>query len=126
MENTVTHRSPVLIVDDEKDICFLLSNILKQRYFQSHLAGSLAEADKLIENHKPSLVFLDNHLPDGFGLEHIRRLKQKHPTGKIVMITAHDNPSERARAYHEGVDFFISKPFTKDIIYQAIERLNIA
>jgi two-component system, OmpR family, response regulator len=126
MENAFEHTYPVLIVDDEKDICYLLSTILKQRYLQAHLAGSLAEADKVIENHKPSLVFLDNHLPDGFGLEYISTLKKKHPAGKIVMITAHDNPSERARAYREGVDFFISKPFTKDIIYQAIEQLKIA
>jgi two-component system, OmpR family, response regulator len=126
MENTFANKYPVLIVDDEKDICYLLSSILKQRFLQAHLAGSLAEADKLIENHKPSLVFLDNHLPDGFGLEYISTLKKKHPEGRIVMITAHDNPSERERAYREGVDFFISKPFTKDIIYQTIEHLQIA
>ena len=86
-------------------------------------AGSLEEAQKLIETQTPSIIFLDNHLPDGLGVEHIQRLKTSHPESKIVMITAHDNPSDRDKAFREGADFFISKPFTKDTIYQTLEQL---
>jgi CheY-like chemotaxis protein len=45
----------------------------------------------------------------------------KFPTSKIVMITAHDNASDRQKAKHEGVDFFIGKPFSRELIYKAIE-----
>ena len=102
-----------LIVDDEKDICYLLNNILKQKNIQSELAGSIAEADKLIEKQTPSVIFLDNHLPDGLGIDNIGRIKSSHPEIKIIMITAHDNPAERQKAYQQGVDAFISKPFKK-------------
>ena len=55
---TQTHNKlNALIVDDEKDICFLLSNILKQKNYNSTLAGSLAEAQKLIETQTPSIIF---------------------------------------------------------------------
>jgi DNA-binding response OmpR family regulator len=124
MSNSAPHTSTVLIVDDEKDICFLLNSILKQKDIQSSLASSLAEADKYMETATPSVIFLDNHLPDGLGLEHIRKLKDRNPASKIVMITAHDNASDREKAYREGADFFISKPFTKDIIYKTIEQLS--
>ena len=113
-----------LIVDDEKDICYLLNNILKQKNIQSELAGSIAEADKLIEKQTPSVIFLDNHLPDGLGIDNIGRIKSSHPEIKIIMITAHDNPAERQKAYQQGVDAFISKPFKKDIIYNALASIE--
>ena len=123
MELKEKDRFTALIVDDEKDICYLLTSILMNKNIASLRAGSLEEAQKLIETQTPSIIFLDNHLPDGLGVEHIHRLKTSHPESKIVMITAHDNPSDRDKAFREGADFFISKPFTKDIIYQTLDQL---
>ena len=123
MELKEKDRFTALIVDDEKDICYLLTSILMKKNIASLRAGSLEEAQKLIETQTPSIIFLDNHLPDGLGVEHIQRLKTSHPESKIVMITAHDNPSDRDKAFREGADFFISKPFTKDTIYQTLEQL---
>jgi two-component system, OmpR family, response regulator len=113
-----------LIVDDEKDICYLLNTILRQKNISSNHAGSLAEAEKLLEKQSPSMIFLDNHLPDGFGIDNISRIKKNNPLTKIVMISAHDNPAERQKAYEEGADFFISKPFKKEIIFWALEQFH--
>lgn len=116
--------SLALVVDDEKDICYLLNFILRQKNIPTQLAGSLAEADKLIEKQSPSIIFLDNHLPDGLGIENIGRLKKNLPDTKIVMISAHDNASDRQKAYEEGVDFFISKPFKKEAIVLVLDYLQ--
>lgn len=124
MKQSPGQKAPILIVDDEQDICFLLNTILKQKDIKACLAGSLAEAQKFIENDAPAMIFLDNHLPDGLGLDHISSLKQKLPGSKIIMITAHDNPAEKEKAYREGADFFISKPFTKEVIYRTLRQLN--
>jgi DNA-binding NtrC family response regulator len=113
-----------LIVDDEKDICYLLNGILKQKNIQAKLAGSLAEAEKISQTSCPSFVFLDNHLPDGLGLDYIQTLKKVIPDTRIVMITAHDNPADKEKAFREGADFFISKPFTRDTILKTIEHLE--
>jgi two-component system, OmpR family, response regulator len=121
---SVTPTPTFLIVDDEKDIRYLLNSILKQKNISAGLAGTLEEADKFIEKERPAVIFLDNHLPDGRGLEHITRIKKLNPASKIIMITAHDNPSDREKAYREGADFFISKPFTKDIICKTIEQIK--
>jgi DNA-binding response OmpR family regulator len=40
------------------------------------------------------------------------------------MITARDNPTEKEKALEEGADFFISKPFTKEILYKTIEKIK--
>ena len=114
-------RLRALIVDDETDICYLLSNILKQRNIQTFFAGSLSEADKmLLSPDHFYYVFLDNHLPDGLGINQIKRWKEKFPFIHVIMITAHDSYEERKKATKDGADHFISKPFSKEVILNSI------
>ena len=113
----------VLIVDDELDICYLLGGILKQKKLNTSYVNTLSDAEIAIKNDPPEILFLDNHLPDGFGLDFISYVKSNAPSTKIIMITAHDSAAERNRAYAEGVDFFISKPFNREIIYSTIDKL---
>ena len=114
----------VLIVDDELDICYLLGGILKQKKLKTSYVNTLSDAETAIKSDPPEILFLDNHLPDGFGLDFIRYVKINAPSTKIIMITAHDSAAERNKAYAEGVDFFISKPFNRDTIYSTIDQLS--
>jgi len=114
-----------LIIDDESDICFLLSSILKNKGFKTDFVNSLAEATTALKKDKPSIVFLDNHLPDGMGIDFIGYIKQNNPESKIVMITAYDNNPDRIKALDSGADYFLGKPFTRDSIYQTIDNLKI-
>jgi two-component system OmpR family response regulator len=113
----------VLIVDDEVDICNLLSWILKQKKITTSYVNTLSDAEAALKNDTPSILFLDNYLPDGFGVEFIQFVKQNYPDTKIIMITAHDSFSERQNALNQGADFFISKPFTKALINETIDSL---
>ena len=113
----------VLIIDDELDICYLLSGILRQKKLRTSYVNTLSEAEEALKLDPPALLFLDNHLPDGFGLDFIHYIKHNYPLTKIIMITAHDSAAERNRAYTEGVDFFISKPFTREVINSTIDQL---
>jgi len=113
----------VLIVDDELDICYLLSSMLKQRNFRTGFVNSLSDAIIALQTDTPSLIFLDNHLPDGFGLDFIPYVKKNYPEMKVVMITAHDGAAERKLAYNGGVDLFVAKPLSRKLIDDAIEKL---
>jgi two-component system, OmpR family, response regulator len=118
-------RKKALIVDDESDICYLLSNILKQKNIQTAFAGSLAEADRMLQSSDFFYyVFLDNHLPDGLGINQIKRWKEKFPSTHLIMITAHDSYEERKKASSDGADDFISKPFSKEIIFNSIVQTS--
>lgn len=118
-------KHKALIVDDETDTCFLLGAILNKRNIPSVFAGSIAEAGKLVENaHDFSIIFLDNHLPDGFGISVARQLKQKNPCAQLVMISAYDAGSDRKKAVDNGVDFFIGKPFSSETVFKALERIK--
>lgn len=114
----------VLIVDDEVDICYLLKGILRYKNIEAEYVTSLEAAKNLLTEDDPSVIFLDNHLKDGFGIEQIGFFKDKYPSSSLVMITAHDTALDRDKAYKAGADFFISKPFTRDIILNTIEKIG--
>ena len=126
MPQRTTGKIKALIIEDEMDIRYLVSNILKQRGVQSVLAGSLSEAEKILEQDfpPPRIIFLDNYLPDGLGINYIRELKKRFPLTRIAIITAHDNVSDREKARFEGADFFIGKPFSKELIFNTIDNLD--
>ena len=113
----------VLIIDDEPDICYLLSSILKQKEMQACFVTSLGEARAALGTQRPELVFLDNHLPDGRGIDFIAHIKNMTVPAKVIMITAHDTMDDRRGAEQQGVDGFIGKPFTRESIFQAIDNV---
>ncbi|MDN3654428.1 response regulator [Ferruginibacter paludis] len=113
----------VLIIDDEKDICYLLGNLLRKKRLQSEYVNSLKDAASMLEKNEPEIIFLDNHLPDGLGVNFISYIKRFHPLSKIIMITAHDNVADKQKAFKEGVDYFLSKPFSKETINGIMETL---
>lgn len=115
-----------LIIDDEYDICFLLSRILRTNNLAVQFVNSLEDGKSLLEKLSPSILFLDNHLPDGYGVDFISYVKEKHPSTKVVMVTAHDTSDDRQKAIQKGADYFIPKPFSAAQIKAAIEKINVS
>jgi two-component system, OmpR family, response regulator len=113
----------VLIVDDELDICYLLSGVMRQRNFRAGFVTSLSDASIALRSDPPTLLFLDNRLPDGFGLDFIPFVKKNYPKVKIVVITAHDSINDKNQAFAGGADLFISKPLNREVINNAIDKL---
>jgi DNA-binding response OmpR family regulator len=100
----------ILIVDDEMDLCHILSLICLRKQFTVSCAHSLLDAFVQIES-LPKLMFLDNNLSDGLGSEMIAQLKLRSPRTKIAFITACDDPKIKNQALTQGVDYFLAKPF---------------
>lgn len=123
MSELQVNKVKALIVDDEIDVCYLLSGLLKHKNLHADFVNSLEDAKQALQDIQPSIIFLDNHLPDGLGSNFIEYIKQQYPKTKVVMITAHDAPADRDRAYQNGADFFIGKPFSKDIIFNVVENM---
>ncbi len=116
----MTHKA--FIIDDEKDICFLLAKVLSLKSFETQCASSIKEAENSMKGEDPEIIFLDNHLPDGLGVNYIRQLKRDHPLSKIVMVTAHDTGADRENAFNQGADDFIGKPFSREAINRVVDN----
>lgn len=114
-----------MIIEDERDLCYLLAIVLRQNNVPSACVYSIKEARENIKEIRPSIIFLDNHLPDGIGSDFIQQAKEIYPAAKIIMITAHDSPAERDEAFHKGADYFISKPFNSSAIRATLDFVTM-
>jgi len=111
----------VLVVDDEGQIGLVLDMILNDRNYQLDYVSSLLSADEYLKNQLPSLVILDNKLPDGYGVDFLIYLRKKYPALKIIMISGFG--TARDVAIENGADAFFEKPFPLDEFNDAVVRL---
>lgn len=122
MTETKQQLKKVLIVEDEGEMCLLLNIILNGKEMELDHVKTLVAAEEYLQNEKPSVIILDNKLPDGFGVDFIPYLKQKHPATRIIMISGYAGEA-RDVALENGADIFLEKPFTKDQVYQSLKKL---
>ncbi len=115
----------VLVVDDEVEICLLLSGILTKQGFDVTCHHTLAEARDSLKEGNYGLLFLDLNLPDGLGFRLIEDARTHNPHMKIIVISAYDSNIERKRADAEGVNYFLPKPFNRQMVWDAITRVDI-
>lgn len=111
----------VLVVEDEGEMSLIFDMILNEKNLQLDYVNKLLDADEYLEKHKPSLIILDNKLPDGFGVDFILYCKKKYPSIKIIMTSGY--ASARDVALENGADIFFEKPFSLDEFTNALDRL---
>lgn len=117
-----TKTKKVLIIEDEGDMCLLLNILLNGKEMELDHVKNLAAAEEYLQQQQPSVILLDNKLPDGFGVDFISFIKKNYPSLKIIMISGFDG-SAKDVALENGADLFLEKPFTKDQLYQSIKSL---
>jgi two-component system OmpR family response regulator len=110
----------ILIVEDEGEVCLLLNLMLQDKEMDLDHVKTLDSAEKYLQKQQPSVIILDNKLPDGWGVDFISYVKTNYPAIKIVMITGFSG-SVKDIALQNGVDSFIEKPFTRSQIYNSVQ-----
>ncbi|HLZ89329.1 MAG TPA: response regulator [Puia sp.] len=112
----------VLVIEDEGDMCLLLELLLDGEGMVVDHVRSLSGAREFLEKEQPSLIVLDNRLPDGLGIDFIGYLKAQYPAIKILMISGVDIEAKDA-ALEIGADTFLSKPFTQSQLTSSVSSL---
>ena len=110
----------ILIVDDEKDLCFLLSDALSARGYHVVTANTRKEGVACLKKAAPDLVFLDLKLPDGDGIKMISVIRRLYPDTIVNIISAYGSEERREEALQKGARGFIDKPFTESDIVKRI------
>jgi two-component system, NtrC family, response regulator PilR len=103
-------KPSVLVIDDEPDICELLSITLQRMDLVPRTANTVAAARRLLKAERFDLCLTDMQLPDGDGLELVEWMQQHTPTVPVAVITAHGNMETAVRALKVGAFDFVSKP----------------
>src|SRR6202045_4830926 len=100
----------VLIVDDEPDLCELLSITLQRMDLSARTANDVAQAQHMLKTEQFDLCLTDMQLPDGDGLDLVKWMQQYTPSVPVAVITAHGNMETAVRALKLGAFDFVSKP----------------
>ncbi len=112
----------ILVVDDEAEICEILEGYLAKESFDPVVAGSVASALAEIERRPPDLIVLDIGLPDGSGLDILRKVNGalRIPT---IVLTTRSEEVDRIVGLEFGADDYIAKPFSPREVIARIRAL---
>ena len=112
----VAQRTRLMVVDDELGICDFLRSFFARRGYDVRIACNGEEALQLADQFQPRIVLLDVRLPGMSGVEVLERLHARHPTCKVIMITAVVDEALMQRALQLGASDYINKPFSLDYL----------
>ena len=114
----------ILIVDAEPDMCWALEHLLNKQGYVTRKALTAMEALMLMERHRFACAFLDAKLPDMDGLELARRIRERAPDMRLLMVSGYfyrdDVSIQEAIAQGVIIDF-ISKPFLQEEILRVLK-----
>jgi len=112
-----------LIVDDATIMRLRLREIIEEEFSVAGEAGDGDEALRLYEELKPDFVTLDISMPRTNGMEALKILMQRHPTAKVVIVSAVGQKKMVLDALGLGAKDFVIKPFERERVMKAIRGL---
>ena len=104
-------RVKILIIDDERDMCWILRKVFEDVGYKVVTAHKGREGIEKARKDSADLAILDLKLPDMNGLEVLPTLKKINPKMPVLVITAFGTPEMKEAALDLGAHSFIDKPF---------------
>jgi two-component system, OmpR family, KDP operon response regulator KdpE len=101
----------VLAVEDEPGIRNVLRALLEGDHYRFIEAGTAARGEIEARSHKPDLVLVDLGLPDGNGIDLIRKIRAWSPV-PIIVLSARTMEEQKIAALDAGADDYVTKPFS--------------
>ncbi len=118
------HDFRILIVDDERKICDILTEILENEGYDVSAAYNAADALKKLDRQSFALALIDIKLPDTDGLTLMKKVKQLFPAMSCVVISAFGTIPSAVEALKGGADDFIEKPLESSRIIKTIRNIQ--
>ncbi len=110
----------LLVVDDDLPFRERLSRSMEKKGFEVNTAESFSLAFEIIENNIYDYAIVDMRLADGSGLELIKKIQNKSPSTKILLLTGYGNIATAVAAIKTGAIDYLPKPAEVDQIYDAL------
>jgi len=117
---------PVWIIDDDRSICWVFEKALAREDIAFKVFASAQEALQALDSSTPQVVVSDIRMPGGSGLELLQKMKEKHPSLPVIIMTAYSDLESAVAAFQGGAFEYLPKPFdvdhAVDLIRRAIEE----
>ena len=111
-----------LVVDDDFAVCRILHRMLSEEQYTVQTSQSVADALVAVEQKSFDVYVVDYKLPDGSGLDVAERIRSKWGATPIILISGYDPSAVALRAEKLCVSDFLEKPFSREIICNAVRR----
>jgi two-component system, NtrC family, response regulator len=119
----------VLLVDDEEKLRALLKRIIGLEGFNIFEANDLKAASRILERESVDVVLCDVKLPDGNGVDFVKKIKPIYPSTEIILLTAFGNISDGVQAMKNGAFDYITKGDDNEkivpLLNRAIEKIQL-
>jgi two-component system, NtrC family, response regulator HydG len=112
----------LLIIDDDVDMCMMLSLFLSRKGFKVTALHSCSQAWDYMQMNEPDLVICDVWLQDMDGITFLKKVKETKPGMPFVFITAYDDIKTSANAIHNGALDYVTKPILSEEIVSIVQR----
>jgi two-component system KDP operon response regulator KdpE len=112
----------ILVIEDEAPMRRFLCSALTSHGFRVAEAGTIALAERLATEARPAAVLLDLGMPDGDGLELLKRLRE-WSTAPVIVLSARDREDDKVIALDVGADDYLTKPFGTS---ELLARIRVA
>jgi two-component system response regulator HydG len=113
---------PVLIIDDDKDICLVLSRFLSKNNYDVDVANNGEEGLKQLRTKEYALVLCDYRLPDMTGVDALRKIKLLRPQTAVIIITGYSDVKTAVETFRYGASDFVTKPLYPDELLVTIQE----
>ncbi|MGE0496022.1 MAG: PP2C family protein-serine/threonine phosphatase [Vulcanimicrobiota bacterium] len=116
-----TTRERILVVDDAPEVRLLLRGVLEAEGYQVDLTACGVEAVTQLARQSADLILLDLDLPDTQGVALCQQLRQQGFERPIIMLTSHNQLTDRTAGLESGADDYIAKPFAPEELVARIK-----
>jgi twitching motility two-component system response regulator PilG len=124
MENQILNNIKIMVIDDSKTIRHTAENLLRKAGCEVITAENGFEALSKINQHRPDLIFLDIMMPRLDGYQTCMLIKNNTAFNQtpVIMLSSKDGLFDHARAQIAGCDQYLTKPFTREELLNAITQ----
>ncbi len=118
----MTHAS-ILLVDDQKSVLHFMSKIMETEGHTVYTAESVASGIELFEKHDPDFTILDLRLPDGSGLDVLKKAREINKNAFVLMVTGSSDVTAAVQAMRLGAYDYLPKPVDVDHLLLIVRRV---
>lgn len=112
----------ILIIDDDKDLCFVLKRFLSKHGFEVLDATTGRAALEILDSVEPDLILCDFRLEDMSGSSILKKIKEKNPSVPVIIITGYSNIKTAVEVMKLGAMDYVTKPLLPDEILLTIKK----
>lgn len=112
----------ILVIDDQRNMCWILSKVLSDAGFEVKTANTVKEALAIADKYEVSAAIIDFRLPDGNGLDLFLQLRKKDGKVPGILITSYGSSTLYKEAIKLGFFAYVDKPFDNKLLITTVKE----